>query len=35
MQIFVDILGWIGAVLYLFAYGLVSLKKVEGDAWLY
>lgn len=28
----VDILGWIGAAVILFAYGLVSLKKVEGDS---
>lgn len=35
MQIFIDVLGWIGAVLYLLAYALVSLKKVEGDALIY
>jgi hypothetical protein len=35
MQMLIDILGWIGAVLYLFAYALVSLKKVEGDALLF
>ena len=32
MQTFVDILGWVGAVLFLGAYALVSLKKVEGDS---
>ncbi len=32
MQIFVDVLGWVGAALFLIAYALVSLKKVEGDA---
>ena len=30
-----DILGWLGAVLYLVAYGLVSTKKVESDSWVY
>lgn len=30
-----DILGWLGAVLYLVAYGLVSAKKVESDSWTY
>lgn len=31
----IDILGWLGAILYLVAYGLISAKKVEGDSWLY
>ena len=31
----IDILGWIGTGLYLVAYALVSLKKVEGDSLLY
>jgi len=35
MQILVDVLGWIGAVLFLTAYALVSLKKVEGDSILF
>jgi hypothetical protein len=35
MQTLVDTLGWTGTVLYLIAYGLVSLKKVEGDSVLY
>ena len=35
MQILIDILGWIGTVLYLVAYALVSLKKVEGDSTLF
>jgi len=35
MQILIDILGWTGTVLFLIAYGLVSLKKVEGDSNLY
>ncbi len=30
-----DVLGWLGAVLYLVAYGLVSAKKVESDSWVY
>ena len=32
MQLWIDILGWIGTILYLVAYALVSLKKVEGDS---
>ena len=35
MQTLVDILGWIGALLYLVAYALISSKKVEGDTPLY
>jgi hypothetical protein len=35
MQTLIDTLGWIGTVLYLVAYALVSLKKVEGDSFLY
>ena len=35
MAIIVDVLGWVGTVLYLFAYALVSVKKVEGDSFLY
>ena len=34
-QVVIDVLGWIGTILYLIAYGLVSAKKVEGDSWLY
>jgi hypothetical protein len=32
MQTLVDLLGWIGTILYLVAYVLVSMKKVEGDS---
>jgi hypothetical protein len=31
----IDTLGWIGTVLYLIAYLLVSIKKVEGDSVRY
>ncbi len=31
----IDILGWIGSILYLLAYALVSTKKTEGDSLLY
>jgi hypothetical protein len=34
-ELFINILGWTGSVLYLTAYALVSLKKTEGDAVLY
>ena len=32
---FMDLLGWVGTVLYLIAYYLVSIKKVEGDSFSY
>ncbi len=32
MDIFVEIIGWLGTVIYLVAYYLVSEKKVEGDS---
>ena len=35
MKMLVDILGWVGAVLFLGAYALVSLRKVEGDSLLF
>ena len=35
MQTIVDVLGWVGAVLLVGAYALVSLKKVEGDSILF
>ena len=35
MRMLVDILGWIGAILFLCAYALVSLKRVEGDSLFY
>jgi hypothetical protein len=34
-KLFINLLGWTGSVLYLIAYTLVSLKKVEGDSMLY
>ena len=34
-ELLINILGWTGSVLYLLAYGLVSLKKTEGDSVLY
>ena len=33
--VMVDILGWMGAVVILFAYAMVSFKKVEGDSILF
>jgi hypothetical protein len=35
MQLMIDILGWAGTFLFMAAYALVSLKKVEGDSNLY
>ncbi len=34
-KIVIDILGWIGTITFLIAYGLVSTKKAEGDSRLY
>ncbi len=31
----VDLLGWLGAALILAAYGLVSARRLEGDAIAY
>ena len=35
LKLLIDILGWTGSILYLFAYALVSMKKTEGDSLLY
>jgi len=34
-NLIIDILGWIGVVTLLLAYGLVSLRKLEGDSLVY
>lgn len=34
-KLMIDILGWTGSILYLFAYALVSAKKAEGDSVVY
>lgn len=35
MENFINIIGWIGTILFLVAYALVSAKKVESDSWSY
>ena len=35
LHILIDILGWVGTILFLVAYALVSMKKVDGDSVLY
>jgi hypothetical protein len=35
VELIVDVLGWVGTVLYLIAYALISSRKVEGDSVLY
>lgn len=35
INLFINILGWTGSILYLLAYALVSLKKTDGDSLLY
>ena len=32
INLLIQILGWTGSILYLFAYALVSLKKTTGDS---
>jgi len=34
-NLFIDIIGWTGSILYLLAYALVSAKKTEGDSLIY
>jgi hypothetical protein len=34
-KLIIDIIGWIGAITYLLAFGLVSGKKVEPDSGIY
>ncbi len=34
-SLWIDLLGWIGTVLYLIAYLLVSMRKLEGDSFTY
>jgi len=35
LKLLIEIFGWIGTILYLLAYALVSAKKTEGDSDLY
>ena len=35
MEFWIDVLGWIGALLILSAYALISWKKVEGNSLSY
>jgi hypothetical protein len=32
LQIIIDVIGWVGAVLVLYAYFMVSTKKLSGDS---
>jgi phosphatidylserine synthase len=34
-KLFINFLGWLGSILYLLAYALVSTKKTAGDSILY
>ena len=34
-KIFIDVIGWLGAALLLFAYFLVSSKRCPGDSMVY
>ncbi len=35
MEFWIDVLGWMGALLILTAYALISSKKVEGNSLSY
>lgn len=35
MEVFLNVLGWIGAFLLLLAYAMVSFKKIEPDSQTY
>ena len=35
LEIVIDIVGWIGAIALLIAYGMVSARKIEGDSATY
>ena len=35
LKLIIDVLGWTGSILYLVAYALVSMKKMQGDSILY
>ena len=35
MEIFAQVVGWIGAFLVVLAYFLISYKKVQGDSRIY
>lgn len=34
-RVVIDVSGWLGVVVLLVAYGLVSARRIEGDAVLY
>jgi hypothetical protein len=34
-EILINIFGWVGAILLVLAYGLVSIKRVGGDSIFY
>ncbi len=35
MEIFIEILGWIGSCEVIIAYGLNSYQKIKSDSWLF
>lgn len=35
MKFSIDVIGWIGALLILIAYALISFKKIEGNSLKY
>jgi hypothetical protein len=35
MTLFIDLLGWIGAIALLVGYGMVSAGRLQGTSWLY
>ena len=35
MKLIIDILGWIGSVAVILAYGLNSYQKLKSDSWIF
>jgi hypothetical protein len=35
MEVVIDVLGWVGSVLILLAYGLNSYQKIRSDSWTF
>jgi hypothetical protein len=35
MELLIEIIGWIGAVEILLAYGLNSFQKIKSDSWFF
>ncbi len=34
-ELLINVLGWLGSMAVLLAYGLISARKLRGDSWFY